>query len=456
MKPKVTFTSYDPYNSKIVGKTIGFDEENIQKSIEYAHNSFINWRAVDLGTRLTYVSNLRTILLEHKEEWGTMISREMGKPLKESIAEIEKCAELCTYYTENAKNFLADEEIKTEANTSYVRFDPLGVILGIMPWNFPFWQVMRFAVPALIAGNTVVVKHASNVQLSAKNIETAFDKAGFPKGVFVNLPIDSEQTKSIIAHPKIRGVSFTGSEEAGRSVAETAGKHLKPTVLELGGSNALVVLNDCDIEKTAKVCVQARFQNNGQSCIAGKRLFVQKEIAAEFLNALRNEVQALQEGDPMNSDVKITSLAKDDFADELEKQVLDTLGDPPTTDFVWQKDEASIAPNLAEVKSTDETLMQEETFGPFLPYHIFEHVNEIPDLVNSTGFGLGVSLFTKDISMAKKLIPILDEGAVFVNAMVKSNPALPFGGVKNSGIGRELGEYGLKSFVNIKTIWIEK
>ncbi|MDO5509997.1 MAG: aldehyde dehydrogenase family protein [Weeksellaceae bacterium] len=453
---KHIFTSFDPYHSKIIAKTPGINDEEMLEAVSKAQKAYKSWKQTALQDRLQKIGKLKEVLQEHTKEWAEVMSQEMGKPIAESIAEIEKCGLLCDYYIEHSESFLAEEHISTDADESYVRFDPLGLILGIMPWNFPFWQVMRFAVPAIIAGNTTLLKHASNVQLSAKNIEKAFDEAGFPEGVFANLPITSDQTTKLIEHKDIRGVSFTGSEQAGRSVAEVAGKNLKPVVLELGGSNALVVLDDCDVEKTAKICAKSRFQNNGQSCIAGKRLFVQKDIADEFLVALKNEVKHLTQGEPMQEEVQITALAKSEYADELEKQVFDTLGNPPATDFSWKKEDSKIAPNLAEVEDIQTKLMQEETFGPMLAYHIFDKDEEVPLLVNSNDFGLGASIFTQSISRAKALIPQLDEGAVFINSMVKSDPAMPFGGVKNSGIGRELGEYGLKSFVNIKSVWIEK
>lgn len=380
----------------------------------------------------------------------------MGKPISESAAEIEKCAKLCDYYAENAEKHLADKEIETEAYRSYVKYEPIGVVLAIMPWNYPFWQVFRFAVPGLMAGNTAVLKHASNVMNSAQNIEDIFKKSGFPQGCFTNLPVSSAVVEKIIKNPIVKAVTLTGSEKAGRSVAAAAGSEIKKTVLELGGSNALIVFADCNMNETVKSCVLSRFQNAGQSCIAGKRLLVEAGIVNEFTAAFIEQVKQLKQGDPMDKQTSIATMARVDLAEELEGQLKKSVEMGAKILLGGKRENASFEPTVLDNVTPDMPLFQEETFGPVIGITTFDTDQQAVDLANESSFGLGLSLYTEDLDRAYKLIPKFDDGAVFVNEIVKSDQRLPFGGTKNSGYGRELSVDGIQEFVNKKTVYIKK
>lgn len=317
--------SVNPYNQDTIYEVAEFEKEDIENAINRAEEQYKKWKEVSFSERSALMKAAGQELRKNSHEYAQTITQEMGKPITQSLAEIEKCANLCDYYAENASEMLADKIIETEAHKSYVSYEPIGIILAIMPWNYPFWQVMRFAVPALMAGNVGILKHASNVMKSAMSIEKVFERAGFPKGSFTNLPINSNAVEEIIRNPKVKAVTLTGSEAAGRSVAAIAGSEIKKTVLELGGSNALVVFADCNLEETVKTCVQARFQNAGQSCIAGKRLLVESSIAAEFTEAFLKGVRKLHFGDPLSEETTIGTMARVDLAEELEKQLQDAI-----------------------------------------------------------------------------------------------------------------------------------
>ncbi|MGB7842806.1 MAG: aldehyde dehydrogenase family protein, partial [Salinimicrobium sp.] len=346
--------------------------------------------------------------------------------------------------------------IETDAEESFVNYEPLGVVLAIMPWNYPFWQVFRFAAPALMAGNVGVLKHASNVMMSANNLQKVFERAGFPEGCFQNILIGSDKVEEVINDERIKAVTLTGSTAAGSAVAAAAGKKIKKTVLELGGSNALVVLEDADLDKSVKTCVQARFQNTGQSCIAGKRLLLHKSIANEFIEKFKKEVEQLKSGDPMNEDTFIGVQAREDLAQDLEKQVQDSVDLGAKIITGGNRKAAYYEPTILTNVTRDMPMFKEETFGPAIGITIFETEEEAIDLVNDSKFGLGVSVFAKDLKKVKKMIPQFEDGAVFVNELVKSDPRLPFGGTKNSGYGRELSFYGIREFVNIQTVYIKQ
>jgi succinate-semialdehyde dehydrogenase/glutarate-semialdehyde dehydrogenase len=378
----------------------------------------------------------------------------MHKPISQAIAEVEKCAILCNYYYENAESFLSTKNIKTEATESFVTYEPLGVILGVMPWNFPFWQVFRFAVPTIIAGNTVVVKHASNVPKSANLIQEIFEKAGFPKGCYQDLPISSSEVANIIANPIIKAVSLTGSEQAGIAVATEAGKHLKKCVLELGGSNAFIVLEDANLEKAVAIAVTARMQNAGQSCIAAKRFLVHEKIVEEFVIKFKIAIQNLKTGNPLDKETQIGSLARVDLAEELEIQVKKSIQMGAKLIVGGNRKDAFYEPTILTEVTIEMPVFKEETFGPVAAIITFNTLEEAIQLTNQSEFGLGVSVFTQDIDFIKTKISDFNEGAVFINEMVKSDPRLPFGGIKKSGYGRELAEEGIKEFVNVKTVVI--
>lgn len=428
----------------------------MQNLLKVSENTQLSWRNLSIQNRISFLPQLAQLLLENKEEYATCITTEMHKPISQAIAEVEKCALLCNYYYENAESFLAIKSIKTDASESFVAYEPLGVILGVMPWNFPFWQVFRFAVPTLIAGNTVVVKHASNVPKSAELIQSIFEQAGFPKGCYQDLPIPSSEVAKVIANPIIKAVSLTGSEQAGVAVATEAGKHLKKCVLELGGNNAFIVLEDANLEKAVATAVNARMQNTGQSCIAAKRFFIQENIAEEFIAQFKIAIQNLKSGNPLAIETQIGSLARPDLAEELEVQVQKSIQMGAKLIIGGNRKEAFYEPTLLTEVTAEMPIFKEETFGPVASITIFKTIDDVIELSNQSEFGLGVSIFTQDIDFIKTKISSFNEGAVFVNEMVKSDPRLPFGGVKKSGYGRELAIEGIKEFVNIKTVVINR
>jgi succinate-semialdehyde dehydrogenase/glutarate-semialdehyde dehydrogenase len=426
----------------------------MQNLLEISQKSQLSWCNLSVQNRISFLPQLAKLLLENKEEYATCITTEMHKPISQAIAEVEKCALLCNYYYENAATFLATKNIKTEATESFVTFEPLGVILGVMPWNFPFWQVFRFAVPTIIAGNTVVVKHASNVPKSANLIQEIFEKAGFPKGCYQDLPISSSEVANIIANPIIKAVSLTGSEQAGIAVATEAGKHLKKCVLELGGSNAFIVLEDANLEKAVAIAVTARMQNAGQSCIAAKRFLVHEKIVEEFVTKFKIAIQNLKTGNPLDKETQIGSLARVDLAEELEIQVKKSIQMGAKLIVGGNRKDAFYEPTILTEVTIEMPVFKEETFGPVAAIITFNTLEEAIQLTNQSEFGLGVSVFTQDIDFIKTKISDFNEGAVFINEMVKSDPRLPFGGIKKSGYGRELAEEGIKEFVNVKTVVI--
>jgi succinate-semialdehyde dehydrogenase/glutarate-semialdehyde dehydrogenase len=382
---------------------------------------------------------------------------EMGKPIVESESEIEKCAWVCEHYAENGARFLAPERLGSDAAESYVRYDPLGPVLAVMPWNFPFWQVFRFAAPALTAGNVGLLKHANNVSGCALAIEDVFRRAGYPSGVFTSLLMSIELTDEIIGNPGIVAVSLTGSERAGRAVGEAAGKHIKKTVLELGGSDPFIVLDDADLEAAVATAVKSRAINSGQSCIAAKRFIVEKGIAERFTTLFVKAMQALRVGDPLARDTQVGPLARADLVDTLHRQVTTSVrmgakalaGGAPLSrpGFFYE-------PTVLSGVQPDMPVFEEETFGPVAAVIEADNPDHAVRLANRSVYGLGASIWTGNVDEAKRLAAGIESGMVFVNGLVKSDPRLPFGGVKRSGHGRELGRVGMHEFVNQKTVWI--
>jgi succinate-semialdehyde dehydrogenase/glutarate-semialdehyde dehydrogenase len=428
----------------------------MNSTLKLAKTTQKTWQENSISERVIYLQNLQRILLKNKEIYARLITTEMHKPITQAIAEVEKCTLLCDYYLENAESFLETKKIKTENSESYVSYEPLGVVLGVMPWNFPFWQVFRFAVPTLTAGNTVVVKHASNVPKCANIIQTIFEEAGFPKGCYQNLPIPSNKVDEVIANPIIKAVSLTGSEQAGIAVATEAGKHLKKCVLELGGNNAFIILEDANLEKAVATAVNARMQNAGQSCIAAKRFLVQESIHDAFVSQFKAAVEKLKSGDPLDNNTQIGSLARVDLAEELEIQVKKSIAMGAQLILGGNRNEAFFEPTILVQVTSEMPVFKEETFGPVAAITSFKTLDEAITLSNQSDFGLGVSIFTQNIEFIKTKISAFNEGAVFINEMVKSDPRLPFGGIKKSGYGRELAEDGIKEFVNVKTVVINK
>jgi succinate-semialdehyde dehydrogenase/glutarate-semialdehyde dehydrogenase len=420
-----------------------------------ARTAFEVYRLSSFGEREALMNRVAVILRDRSREFAELITREMGKPVKESEAEVRKCAWVSEYYAAHAEEFLHERMVITEADESKVLFEPMGPILAIMPWNFPFWQVFRGAVPALMAGNTILLKHASNVQGCAGAIEEIFAEAGYPEGVFQNLAISADRVAGVIAHEYVRGVTLTGSEAAGRAVAAQAGLHLKKCVLELGGNNAFVVLNDANQELALNIALPARLQNGGQSCIAAKRFILESWIAEDFIPALAGRIGKLVMGNPMEEGTDLGPLSSVKQAEEVEKQVRESVEMGAKLITGGHRDKAFFEPTLVTGVKPGMPLFDQEVFGPVFAVTEVSSPDEALKLSNHSSFGLGMQVFTQSEEMSRKFVSETEEGAVFINAMVKSDPRLPFGGVKNSGYGRELSMEGIKEFVNIKTVWID-
>lgn len=448
--------SKNPYTGKEIEKFKELTKPEIEKALSKADSRFQSWKKTSFKERAKLMQNAAKELKKNKEEYARDISEEMGKPISQAISEVEKCSWVCEYYAENAEKHLSDQVIKTDAHKSYVSYEPIGVVLAVMPWNYPFWQVFRFAAPALMAGNIGILKHASNVMRSANNIQKIFERSGFPEGCFQNLIIGSKKVEGIIRDPRVKAVTLTGSKPAGGSVASIAGEEIKKSVLELGGSNALVVFEDADIDKSVKTCVMARFQNTGQSCIAGKRLLLHESIEEEFMEKFLKQVRELKSGDPSDKETFIGVLAREDLAKDLDKQVQDSVEQGAKIILGGNRDKAYYEPTILTGVKKGMPAFDEETFGPAIAVTTFKDSEEAIDLVNASSFGLGVSVFTEDLDFATKIVPEFDDGAVFVNELVKSDPRLPFGGTKISGYGRELSSDGIREFVNRKTVYFNK
>jgi succinate-semialdehyde dehydrogenase/glutarate-semialdehyde dehydrogenase len=447
--------SVNPYTQKEVYSVEEFSSDQIEQAINAADKIFHSWRKVSFKERSDLMLLAGKELRQKQQEYAEAITIEMGKPITLSLQEVEKCAWLCDYYAENAESHLADRIVTTEARKSYVTHEPLGVILAVMPWNFPLWQVFRFAVPVLMAGNVGLLKHASNVMKCAENIEKVFLRAGFPKGCFTHLPIRSSEVENILRDKRVKAAALTGSNAAGSSVASIAGSEIKKTVLELGGSNALIVLDDANIDESVETCVQSRFQNTGQSCIAGKRLLLHKTIANEFTEKFLAAVNILKSGDPMDKETYIGTMAKTEFAKELEELLQKSVAKGAKILLGGRSKNAYFEPTVVGNVTPDMPVFSEETFGPLIGITVFETDEEAVELANHSVFGLGASIFTEDFERAKRLIPKLEQGSVFINEKVTSDPRLPFGGVKSSGYGRELSLEGIQEFVNKKTVYFK-
>ncbi|MGK9475554.1 NAD-dependent succinate-semialdehyde dehydrogenase [Melioribacter sp. OK-6-Me] len=450
--------SINPATGDLIKEFPEMSPEEVEKIIIAANEAYRQWREYSLEKRCELIKNAGDQLLKEKEDYARIITSEMGKPITQSIAEVEKCAWVCQYYAENAKNILANEIIETDASESFVSFEPLGVILAVMPWNFPFWQVFRFAAPALTAGNGAVLKHASNVSMCALSIEEVFLKAGFPENLFRTLLITSNSVKNVIDNNLIKAATLTGSEFAGSVVASECGSKLKKTVLELGGSDPFIVLKDADVEEAARVAVKARIINNGQSCIAAKRFIVADEVYDEFMEKFVDNMNRLRVCNPMERDCDLGPIAREDLLVELEAQIKKSVEKGATIITGGKRSNVEgffMEPTILTDIKKGMPAYEEEIFGPVASVIKFKNEEEAVEIANDTSFGLGAAIWTKDINRGKYLAHKIESGSVFINGMVKSDPRLPFGGVKKSGYGRELSHYGMKEFVNIKTIWIK-
>ncbi len=433
--------------------------KNIDAKIEKAHKAWKTWRRTAIPVKCTHLNDLAILLEDYKKDFAGLICKEMGKPCVEAEAEIEKCAWMSRYYAENGKFMLKEEEIKTGAEKSYVSFEALGVVLGVMPWNFPFWQAFRFAVPALLAGNAVLLKHARNVSGSALAIEKVIREAGFPEDVFQTLLISSARVRQVIEHEHVAAVSLTGSEEAGSKVAQTAGKMLKKSVLELGGSDPFIVLKEANLREAAKTAIKARMINSGQSCIAAKRLIVEASVYDSFMKILVEEFEKLVCGDPNDEATDVGPLAREDILKKLSDQVRLSVkkGAKVLIGGSRKKRKGNFyLPTLMVNVYPGMPVFDEEVFGPVLPVIKAIDADDAIYLANLSNFGLGASLWTENPDQISRLVKLLQCGTVTVNGMVKSDPRMPFGGIKKSGYGRELAHYGLKEFVNIKSIIINR
>lgn len=449
----------NPANGKIIKSFEAFTDEKVNSIINECNNAFEEWKKSSFSIRKELMLNAAKILREKKREFAEIMTLEMGKPIKQAIAEAEKCAWVCEYYAENAEAILSNEIIPTDADESFVQFDPIGIVLAVMPWNFPFWQVFRFAAPALMAGNAGVLKHASNVPQCAIAIENIFKEAGFPENIFRNFLINSSQVENVINNPLVKAATLTGSEYAGMKVAQACGHKLKKTVMELGGSDPFILLKDADVGAAAQTAVTARLLNNGQSCIAAKRFIVVKEIFDQFAEKFTARMNAISLGDPMEEKIELGPVAREDLLIELEEQVNKSveLGAEILTGGKRKAGEGFYFPAtiLSNVKP-GMPAYEHEIFGPVATLILAENEEDAIRIANDTPYGLGASLWTADIEKAKKLSHKIDSGSVFINGMVKSDPRIPFGGTKLSGYGRELSHYGIKEFVNIKTVWIKE
>ncbi len=450
----MTFKSINPYNGEEIATYSEQSENEIDEVLEKSHRAFDSWRRVPIEERSRLLAQTADLLRSSVDTYAETMTLEMGKPISESRAEIRKCAWVCDFYSKNAQRLLADELIETDASESFVSYDPIGPVLAIMPWNFPFWQVFRFAAPNLAAGNTALLKHAPNVFGCATQIEDLLEEAGFPEDVFQNLIIHHEKTEKIIAHDAVKGVTLTGSERAGRSVGSLAGKYLKKSVLELGGNNAFIVLEDADMEKAIETGVTARLMNSGQSCIAAKRFILVGDAYDRFLPGFKEDLRSVKKGDPMDESTEIGPLARKDLADNLHEQMEKSIEQGANLELGGQQDGAYHEPTLLTGVTPGMPAFREETFGPLAAVTRAEDEEEAYRLAADSKYGLGVTIFTRDIEKARRNVGNVPDGAFFINDLVKSDPRLPFGGTRNSGYGRELSREGIREFVNKKTVYV--
>ncbi len=449
--------SLNPSTNQMIQTFICWDELRLAQALEITRHAQQTWGQTSYPQRAKILRDVAIQLRAQRDTYATLITNEMGKLLREARAEVEKCAGVCDYYAQHAADFLRAEPVESDADRSYVAYSPLGVVLAIMPWNFPFWQVFRAAAPALMAGNALLLKHAPNVPQCALAIEAIFRDCGLPEGLVTALVIEVGQVAEAIASPHVHAVTLTGSEAAGRKVAACAGQNLKKCVLELGGSDPFIVLHDADLKCAVNMAVASRFLNCGQSCIAAKRFIVVPQIADEFLREFKIKVEALKLGDPMDDATQIGPMARLDLRDELHQQVTDSLAQGAVAatgcnplireGFFYQ-------PSILDRVTAKTRAYHEELFGPVATVIRAASEEDALRIANETRFGLGSSIWSKDVARAEQLATRIQAGCTFINGMVKSDPRLPFGGVKASGYGRELSRLGIHEFVNAKTVWI--
>ena len=450
------FTSINPYNQQKLETYRTDSPATVKRKLKQADQAFMDWSALSLRERTNYLCKVGAYLLANKQRYAELMTAEMGKTIKEAIAEVEKCAITCTFYADHAEAFLADHHIETEAKSSFITYQPLGPVLAIMPWNFPFWQVMRFAIPGLIAGNVGLLKHASNVFGCALALEEAFRESGLPDGVFQSLLVDSSAVEGILKDKRVKAVTLTGSGRAGASVASIAGSQIKKSVLELGGSDALVVLADANLEKAAEVAVKSRMQNAGQSCIAAKRFIMEKSVKKQFTELVLHHISQIKQGDPTDETTTMGPMARLNLADDIERQTKVSIAKGAKLLSGGKRAGCNVQPILLDRVKPGMAAFDEETFGPLAVLIEAKDEADAIRLANQSDFGLGSALWTQDLDKADRLARQIQAGSVFVNGLMRSDARVPFGGIKTSGFGRELSEAGIKEFVNVKTVWVEK
>ena len=448
------FKSINPFSAEIIAAHEVLSNAQLNQKLELSESAFKNWRTTSFQERADKMKKLANILRASKDELGLLITNEMGKILSEGISEVEKSAKNCDFYAANAEKMLKDENYDTPF-TSMSVYDPMGAVFAIMPWNYPFWQVLRYAAPAIMAGNVTLLKHAKNVIGCAKAIENAFLEAGFPEGVFQQITIDIAQVESVIASDIVCGVSLTGSELAGSSVASLAGKHLKKSVMELGGSDAFIVLNDADLEKAATVATQSRMLNAGQACICAKRFVITEKVADEFVALFAQKVNALSQGNTMQDGIDMGPLARLDLAEKLSHQLEKSLQQGAKLVIGGARENCNFQPTLIDFVDTDNIAFQQETFGPLATIIRAKDENDAIAIANNHRYGLASAIWTEDRENAYRLARKIEAGNVFINSLARSDSRIPFGGTKKSGYGRELSEIGIKEFMNMKSVIIE-
>jgi succinate-semialdehyde dehydrogenase/glutarate-semialdehyde dehydrogenase len=454
----MAIASVNPATGKLIKSFEPLSAAEIEKKVQLAAETFLTYRQTSFAERAARMMRAAEILEAEKESCGRLMTLEMGKPLKAAVAEAAKCAVGCRYYAENAERFLADEVVETGAKRSFIRYLPLGSILAVMPWNFPFWQVFRFAAPALMAGNVALLKHASNVPQCALKIEEIFCRAGFEPGVFQTLLIGSGPVDGILNDPRIAAATLTGSEQAGIQVGISAARRIKKVVLELGGSDPFIVMPSADLDAAVTTAVEARIQNNGQSCIAAKRFIVDETIADEFERKFVSRMEGLKIGDPFDESTQLGPLANAEGVKSLDEDVQKTVAAGArllTGGHPLQREGNFYAPTVLDNIPKDSPAYNEEFFGPVASIFRVKNIDEAIRIANDSRFGLGASAWTRDPAETERFINELEAGMVFLNKMVASDPRVPFGGVKQSGHGRELGVHGIREFVNIKTVWVQ-
>lgn len=450
--------SVNPLTNHVIKEFEEYSDQKIQEILTKADDTYQRWRKTSIDERSRLMHKAAGVLRQRQEKYGQIMTDEMGKTKKEALAEVEKCAMACDYYAKHAASFLADESLSVDEGEAYIAYDPIGTILAIMPWNFPFWQVIRFAAPNLMAGNVGVLKHASNVPQCALALEEVFHEAGFPEGAFQTLLIGNKKVDKILEDSRVKAATLTGSEGAGSKVARKAGEQIKKTVLELGGSDPFIVLADADVEQAAEVAVKARMLNCGQSCIAAKRFIVLEKVADQFTDSFIKKMSALKQGDPNQEDVDYGPLAREDLANGLLKQVQDSVDQGAEVLLGGDRPDKKGAFFNATVLSSVQPgipAYEEEMFGPVASIFSVADEEEAIRIANDSPYGLGGSVWTTNIEKGKEFVRHIESGAVYINKMMASHPAVPFGGVKMSGYGRELSYLGIREFLNQKTVWIQ-